>query len=166
MSSPVLFYLMAFVVIFGAIMMVCSRNLLNSAVWMVFSFFGVAGIYGTMNLSFFTVVQIMVYVGAITILILFATMLTRHPKGDIENTNPFSSTLPGAAVVSIGLAALMSLMIRSVAQVAPEEVADGLIQAVGIEMFGTYVLPVELVAVLLIVGMIGAIVIAKEDDGK
>ena len=60
----------------------------------------------------------------------------------------------------------MSLMIRSVAQVAPEEVADGLIQAIGIEMFGTYVLPVELVAVLLIVGMIGAIVIAKEDDSK
>ena len=166
MISSVLFYVMAFVVLFGGIMMVISKNLLNSAVWMVFSFFGVAGLYATMNLGFFTVVQIMVYVGAITILILFGIMLTRHPKGDIENTNPFSSNVVGAGFVAVAMAGVMSVMIRAIAAVAPQEVVDGLLPAIGIEMFGTYVLPVELVAVLLIVGMLGAIVIAKEDDGK
>ena len=166
MISPVLFYLMAFLVIFGALMMVANKNILYSALCMVLSFIGVAGIYATLQLSFFAVVQIMVYVGAITILIVFAIMLTRHPKGDIEHTNPFSKTVVGAGVVSVGIAVVMAIAIRSLAFITPPELADNLMQQIGIEMFGTYVLPVELVALLLLVGMIGAIVAGKEEEDQ
>ncbi|MDO4280041.1 MAG: NADH-quinone oxidoreductase subunit J [Peptococcaceae bacterium] len=166
MISPVLFYLMAFVVIFGALMMVVNKNILYSAISMVICFLGVAGIFATMQLSFFAVVQIMVYVGAITILIVFAIMLTRHPKGDLETTNPFSKNVVGAGVVAVGLAFAMSVIIRGLNMLEPQPIAEDLMQQVGIAMFGTYVLPVELVAVLLLVGMLGAIVIGKEDDGQ
>ena len=166
MISPVLFYLMAFVVIFGALMMVANTNILYSAICMVICFIGVAGIYATMQLSFYAVVQMMVYVGAITILTLFAIMLTRHPDGDIQTTNPFSKNYIGAGIVAVGLALVMSAAIRTIALVTPQPLADDLIPQIGIAMFGTYVLPVELVALLLLVGMIGAIAIGKEEDGR
>ncbi len=166
MISPVLFYSMAFVVIFGALMMVANKNILYSALSMILCFIGVAGLYATLQLSFFAVVQLMVYVGAITILMLFAILLTRHPNGNIDETNRFSDKVVGAGVVSIGLAIVMSIIIRSLPLVTPVELNASLMQLLGIEIFGTYVLPVELVALLLLVGMIGAIVIGKEDDGR
>lgn len=166
MISPVLFYVMAFVVIFGALMMVACKNILYSALSMVLCFIGVAGIYATMQLSFFGVVQMMVYVGAITILIVFAIMLTRHSNGNFENTNVFSKTAVGAGVVAVGIAVVMAVVIRSINLITPQALPEDWIQQIGIELFGTYVLPVELVALLLLVGMIGAIVIGKEDDGQ
>lgn len=167
MISPVLFYLMAFIVIFGALMMVAHKNILYSALSMVLCFIGVAGIYATMQLSFFGVVQIMVYVGAITILTVFAIMLTRHPKNDgFENTNLFSSTVVGAGAVAVGIALVMSIAIRSLNLITPQELPSDWIAQIGVDLFGVYVLPVELVALLLLVGMIGAIVIGKEDDGE
>ena len=167
MISPVLFYLRAFIVIFGALMMVAHKNILYSALSMVLCFIGVAGIYATMQLSFFGVVQIMVYVGAITILTVFAIMLTRHPKNDgFENTNLFSNTVVGAGAVAVGIALVMSIAIRSLNLITPQELPSDWIAQIGVDLFGTYVLPVELVALLLLVGMIGAIVIGKEDEGK
>ena len=166
MISPVLFYLMAFIVIFGALMMVAHKNILYSALSMVVCFLGVAGIYATMQLSFFAVVQIMVYVGAITILIVFALMMTRHSGGTFENTNRFSKTTLGAGIVSIGIAVVMAVAIRTINLITPDALPEDWIQQIGIELFGSYVLPVELVALLLLVGMIGAIVIGKEDDGQ
>ena len=167
MISPVLFYLMAFVVIFGALMMVAHKNILYSALSMVLCFIGVAGIYVTLQLSFFAVVQIMVYVGAITILTVFAIMLTRHANQEnFDGTNPFSSTVVGASVVAVGIAVVMAIVIRSLNLITPQALPEDWIQQIGIELFGTYVLPVELVALLLLVGMIGALVIGKEDDGQ
>lgn len=166
MISPVLFYTMAFIIIFGALMMVANKNILYSALSMILCFIGVAGLYATLQLSFFAVVQLMVYVGAITILMLFAILLTRHPGGDMDKTNCFSNKVIGAGVVSVGLAVIMSIVIRSIPLVTPVELNASLMQLLGIEIFGTYLLPVELVAILLLVGMIGAIVIGKEDDGR
>ena len=166
MISPVLFYTMAFIIIFGALMMVANKNILYSALSMILCFIGVAGLYATLQLSFFAVVQLMVYVGAITILMLFAILLTRHPDGDMDKTNRFSNKVIGAGVVSVGLAVIMSIVIRSIPLVTPVELNASLMQLLGIEIFGTYLLPVELVAILLLVGMIGAIVIGKEDDGR
>ena len=166
MISPVLFYTMAFIIIFGALMMVANKNILYSALSMILCFIGVAGLYATLQLSFFAVVQLMVYVGAITILMLFAILLTRHPGGDMDKTNRLSNKVIGAGVVSVGLAVIMSIVIRSIPLVTPVELNASLMQLLGIEIFGTYLLPVELVAILLLVGMIGAIVIGKEDDGR
>ena len=163
MISPVLFYLTAFVVIFGALMMVAHKNILYSALSMVLCFIGVAGVYATLQLSFFAVVQIMVYVGAITILTVFAIMLTRHANQEnFDGTNPFSGNAVGAVLVAV----VMAIVIRTISLITPQALPEDWIQQIGVELFGTYVLPVELVALLLLVGMIGAIVIGKEDDGR
>ena len=167
MISPVLFYLTAFVVIFGALMMVAHKNILYSALSMVLCFIGVAGVYATLQLSFFAVVQIMVYVGAITILTVFAIMLTRHANQEnFDGTNPFSGNAVGAGIVAVLVAVVMAIVIRTISLITPQALPEDWIQQICVELFGTYVLPVELVALLLLVGMIGAIVIGKEDDGR
>ena len=124
MISPVLFYLTAFVVIFGALMMVAHKNILYSALSMVLCFIGVAGVYATLQLSFF------------------------------------------AGIVAVLVAVVMAIVIRTISLITPQALPEDWIQQIGVELFGTYVLPVELVALLLLVGMIGAIVIGKEDDGR
>ena len=94
-------------------------------------------------------------------------MLTRHANQEnFDGTNPFSSTVVGAGVVAVGIAVVMAIVIRSLNLITPQALPEDWIQQIGIELFGTYVLPVELVALLLLVGMIGAIVIGKEDDGQ
>lgn len=167
MISPILFYLMAFVVIFGAVMMVASKNLVHSAVYMVFSFLGVAGVYATMHLAFFAIVQILVYVGAITTLIIFGIMLTRTPDNDVnDESNPFVKRVVGAGMVSVGIAVVMAVVIRSLQFIKPTALPPTYIQDIGVNLFGVYVLPVELIAILLLVGMLGAVMIGKEADGK
>lgn len=120
MISPVLFYLTAFVVIFGALMMVAHKNILYSALSMVLCFIGVAGVYATLQLSFFAVVQIMVYVGAITILTVFAIMLTRHANQEnFDGTNPFSGNAVGAGIVAVLVAVVMAIVIRTISLITP-----------------------------------------------
>lgn len=166
MISPFLFYAMAFVVVFSGLMMVASKNLVHSAVYMVFCFLGVSGIYASMHLSFFAIVQILVYVGAITTLLIFGIMLTRHPNDDMEETNGFSNNLFGASAVAIGTAVVMSIVVRTLKYIEPRDLPSTYIQDIGVNLFGVYVLPVEMVAILLLVGMLGAVMIGKEADDQ
>ncbi len=166
MISPFLFYAMAFAVVFSGLMMVTNKNLVHSAVYMVFSFLGIAGIYASMHLSFFAVVQILVYVGAITTLLIFGIMLTRHPNDEMEETNGFSKNIFGAGIVAVGIAVVMSIVIRSLKFIEPMDLPSTYIQDIGVGLFGVYVLPVEMVAILLLVGMLGAVMIGKEADDQ
>lgn len=162
--SPVLFYLVAFVAIFGGLMMVVSKNLFHSALFMALSFLGIAGVFASMHLSFIAVVQIIVYVGAITILIIFGIMLTRH-HGQGE-TNPFSKLVPGAALVATGMAVLVSLCIRTLQFIPAMGISMDAIYTIGLNLFGYYVLPTELAAILLLAAMVGAVMVARGEDGK
>lgn len=167
MISPILFYCMAFIVIFGALLMITSNNLIHSAVFMLLTFLGVAGIFATLQLSFFAVLQVLIYVGAITILVIFGIMLTRLPGEEtVAAANPFTRRMLGAGTVSVAVGAIMSIVIRSLGVIKPADMPADYIQQIGIKLFGVYVLPVELVAVLLLVGMLGAVMIAKGADDR
>ncbi|HPS41947.1 MAG TPA: NADH-quinone oxidoreductase subunit J, partial [Anaerolineaceae bacterium] len=78
----VIFLANALVTIFAALMMVTSRKLIHAALWLVLCLFGVAAVFGMLEASFITIVQIIVYIGAIAILILFAVMLTQNAVDD------------------------------------------------------------------------------------
>lgn len=165
MISPSLFYFVAFVAVFGGIMMVLSKNLFHSALFMALSFIAIAGVYATLHLSFIAVVQIIVYVGAITILIIFGIMLTHH-HGHGE-TNKNAKTIPGAALVAVSLATLVSVAVRSLPFVPLAEIPDNVVQNIGFHLFGYYILPTELAAILLLGAMIGAVMVSKEgSDAK
>lgn len=142
-------------------MVIFVRNLLHAVLFLVLSFVGLAGVYITLSADFVAVVQILVYAGAISVLMVFAVMLT--PRSGRDNA---------AGLLQIPAAALAGLIVTGVTFVAIETdwriVArgsfDGTANAIGEALVSPFVLPFEIAAVLLTAAMIGAIVLVREED--
>ena len=158
----IVFYLVAAAMIVGGAAMVFARNMVRSALWLVLALSGVAVMYVLLSADFLAVVQLLVYVGAIMILMLFAIMLTPN-QVDLPSATPqaqrISAALTALAVFGISLFVVLSHRwnVRAVPLNTPT--SEGL----GTLMMSTYVLPFEIASLLLTAGMIGAIVIAREE---
>lgn len=165
----VIFMLLSALILVSALAVVIVKNLIHSALWLIASFFGVGALYLLMEAEFIAVVQVLVYVGAISILILFAIMLTRHVTG--EGVRQLYKRWWIAFVVA---AALFGLLIvptvtgynwEGEAQGAPPASIASSIE-IGKAFMGEYLLPFELASVLLLVALIGAIVVAFEERSR
>lgn len=157
----VAFVVLAAVALVGAFLAVSLRNLLRSALALILSFMGVAGIYFVLEAEFVGIVQVIIYIGAISVLILFAIMLTRGIMTGSETAE--NSQWIGAAFVSLLLfAVLFFVAITTHWPVAPAPITTDLIPQIGTELVGQYVLPFEAASLLLLAALIGAIVIARE----
>ncbi len=159
----VMFAVFAAVTLGAAAMVVLSQNLLRSALWLVLAFFGIAGLFILLEAEFLAVVQILIYVGAIATLIIFAIMLSRNmmdPK-EARFNGQYGIVAGFAALLFIGLAVVMTRITWPVG-VAP--VPSDMLQALGQDFVGPYVIPFEVASVLLVVAMIGAIIVARERE--
>lgn len=174
-ATTVLFYLFAAVTGAAALFVVISRNIVRTAVGLLFTLVGVAGLYFLLEAEFLAAVQLVVYAGGTLILIIFGVMLT--------SKSPFSRFEPKRAevivAVSISLLLLVTLLlgIRNFVRTIPFSDAPGPVEApltpypidlLGRALLGDYLVPFELSSVLLLVVMIGAAYLAKgrrrEDD--
>jgi NADH:ubiquinone oxidoreductase subunit 6 (subunit J) len=161
--QAVIFVILAIITLISALMVVTSRNLLHSALWLIASFFGIAGIFILLQAEFLAVVQVLVYIGAISMLIVFAIMLTR---GIMDPQQPRFNSQWGlvggfATLLFVGLAAVVTRVAWPV--MAGEVPADAIAQ-LGADFVGRYAVPFEIASVLLVVAMIGAIIIARERE--
>jgi NADH-quinone oxidoreductase subunit J len=158
------------VTLVAAVMVVTVKNIIHSALWLIASFFSVAALYLLMEAEFVAVVQVLVYVGAISILILFAIMLTRHVTG--EGVRQLYQRWWVALIVAAALFGLLILptMLSYQEQWAtvpppppgqPQAIAS--VRELGEAFMREHLLPFEIVSVLLLVALIGAIVIAYEE---
>ncbi|MBM3127764.1 MAG: NADH-quinone oxidoreductase subunit J [Chloroflexi bacterium] len=166
MSTPLVltyvgFFVMAAITLGGALMAVSARNLIRAALGLIIALIGIAGIYFVLEAEFVAVVQILVYVGAISILILFAVMLTRGlMKRDLPAQN---AQWIAAAFISLAMfAALLYVALSTNWRAVETQVAGDLIPKLGTELMTTYLLPFEAVSLLLLAALVGAIVIARE----
>ena len=161
--QSVIFAILAGITLGSALMVVTSRNLLHSALWLIVSFFGIAGIFILLQAEFLAVVQVLVYIGAIAMLIIFAIMLTRRIMDPQQPRFNSQWGLVGgfAALLFVGLAAVVTRVAWPV--VAGEVPADAIAQ-LGVDFVGVYAVPFEIASVLLVVAMIGAIIIARERE--
>ncbi len=167
MTPMQLIFIAAAVVTLGAaLMVVTARNLVHSALWLILSLFGVAILYVLLNAGFFAVIQVVVYIGAIAILFIFAVMLTRRV---MQDTGPQSN--PNwwlAALLAVGLFVCLLLILNTWPEFnaeMPELAADAdSLEQLGVALVSpnAYVLPFELASVLLVAAMIGAIYVAWE----
>lgn len=152
---------MTLCVLGGAIGVVASDSLFHSALYLVLSLFGVAGYYVLLSAGFLAVVQLMVYVGAIAILVLFAIMFSRQvmrPREDSSNHQWFISAIAAALLFSV-----LMVLINSVAWPATDAApAVDTITQLGVAFLGSYLIPFMVVGVLLSVALIGAIFLARE----
>jgi len=168
----VVFLIVAAVTIFSGLMVVSSRKMMHSALWLVLALLGVAVLFATLQAAFFAVIQILVYIGAISILIIFTLMLTRKVMDD-ENPQVIKGWwLPALmAVLLFGLTVAFfatwgdfNMMLTELPAGAENLAGLG---AAMIDPAG-YMVPFEVASVLLIAALVGAIYIAmdrKENAG-
>ena len=164
--EQLIFIFVAAVTLVAAISVVTSRNLIHSALWLILALFGVAIFYVLLDAGFFAVIQVIIYIGAISILFIFAAMLTRRVMQDSGSQSNKNWWL-GALIAALLLAGLSLVLVnwQGFPTIAPAlSNASGRISQLGQALVSAdqYVLPFELASVLLVASMIGAIYVAGE----
>jgi NAD(P)H-quinone oxidoreductase subunit 6 len=160
--STAVFYLIAIITVGSAAVVAFSRNIIYSAFSLLGTFAGVAGLYVFLGADFVAGVQLLIYVGGILVLILFAVMLT-HRITDVEITNRAAGRVPGLLIVGVFLVILIQT-IRETPWVRVKEVAHQPTTAkIGDLFLENYLLPFELASLVLLAAMIGAVVLSRKE---
>lgn len=171
--ATLVFWIIAVILVGSALMVVSLRNIVHSALALILVFAMAAGIYVLLNAEFIAIVQILIYAGAVTILILFALMLTRISGRQI--TNPTNRLwwlgVIISAIVGIGIIYAVAASPHAIAAQGngsgqiPTHVSN--VVRIGQLLYSpstySYVLPFEIASLVLLVAIVGAIVIGRED---
>lgn len=157
-----IFYLFAAITVLSAFFVVTHRNIVYSAFFLLFTFFGVAGIYVLLGADFVAIVQLIVYVGGILILLLFGVMLTNKIT-NVEIKTGVINIYP--AVIGVGLfsGALLAALITSNWKTFPTEAPLPTTAALGTMLIQEYALIFELLGIILLIALIGAASIARRE---
>ena len=156
------FYVVAIAMIVGAVGMVLNRDMIRSAMLLILVLAGVAGMYVLLSADYLAIAQLLVYVGAIMILMLFAIMLTPNQL-DLPGGSPQAQRV-SAALTSLAVGALtVGVVISHPWNLRATPLNMETAAAIGNLLLTTYVLPFWIASVLLTVGLVGAIVIAREE---
>jgi NADH-quinone oxidoreductase subunit J len=161
MTAAALFYIFALMSVLSAVCVVVSRNIVRTAVSLLFTLLGVAGLYFLLNAEFLAAVQLVVYAGGTLILIIFGVMLT--------SKSPFSRFEPKLVEVIVALSFGSVLLVALIAGIVRAKFNSQVIEAggtypmdkLGQALLGDFLIPFELASVLLLVVMIGAAYLAK-----
>ncbi|PJA27971.1 MAG: NADH-quinone oxidoreductase subunit J [candidate division Zixibacteria bacterium CG_4_9_14_3_um_filter_46_8] len=157
-----IFYILAAIILTSALMVVSLRNIFHSALMLILCFFAVAGLYITLDADFLAAVQVLIYVGAVTILMIFAVMVTHQLTGTtMRQVN--EQPIPAALIIIV----LFILLAIAITQTGFEVIGKfplmPTVAAIGTALMTVYVLPFEIVSLVLLVALIGAIIIARRD---
>jgi NADH-quinone oxidoreductase subunit J len=161
-AQNVAFWILAAGMVLAAIGVVRSQNVVHAALYLVVVLGGAAAQYILLAAEFVAWVQVLIYIGAVIILFLFGIMLTRAPmRGDTNLDN--DQRWPAAVVSVFLLGVLVTLLVdafsdREIVLKAPTSTSE-----ISQEIFRTYVVPFEVVSVLLLAALVGAVVIARRD---
>ena len=169
--SQAAFYLISTIILGGALGMVTSRSLVRSVIWLVVSFVGVGALFLLLEAEFIAAVQILVYAGGIVVLFLFVIMLVN--LNELQRVEYLHRQwLPAVLLVCVLLAELGFMMWAGTQGSEPpppdqisaalRTVNGGNIETIGMTLYTDYILPFEVVSMLLLVAMIGAIYFAKK----
>ena len=155
------FWSLAAMTLGGASMILISRNLIHAVIWLVMSMLGVAGLYLTLSADFIAVVQVLIYVGAISVLMLFAIMLTPRAERDNSQTK---TAAPAALVVLLVMISTLWVAVDTDWGAVREAALSEQARLIGESLIKHYILPFEIGAVLLTAALVGAIALARQDD--
>jgi len=164
--SAIIFYSIAAIMIVFSLLAVTARKILRAAVYLLFALGGTAGVYFMVNYFFLAAVQLIVYAGGIVVLIIFSILLTSHIEEKMQKPDTWKIIL--TSVVGLGGAALSIYVITNhVFTSEPDTGVEVNMTTIGEKLLGYgaggYVLPFEVISILLLAAMIGAIVVAKRN---
>lgn len=159
------FFLMAAFTVGAALLVVLARNIVHCAIALVFSFFGVAALFVLLDAEFLAAAQVLLYVGGITILLLFAIMLTSRISA--KGIKIMNEQVGISAVVVLAIIGLMVFAnLKGFPAMVPPLVMPNNTASLGRLLLTTYVLPFEVVSLLLLAAMVGAIILARREREK
>jgi len=161
MGASVAFWVLAVIAVMAALSVVLLKDVFRAALSLVLCFLMVAGLYLTLNADFLAAVQILIYVGAISVLIILAIMLTREVRWGSQ-TNRFR--LPAFFIAVLFFAAIAFAMLNTPWQISPTPPLEPTTPAIAGLLFGEggFILPVEIAPILLLAAILGAIVLVRE----
>ena len=167
-SRDVLFALLGLTAWAAGVLAVVSRQVVHAALWLVAALGAIAGCYLVLGAEVVALVQVLVYVGAIVVLVLFALMLTRAPIGRSDDLDSpwlqrVAAAVVGAAVTGLLGAVLLTAVRGRVVDVDPERSAA---QPLARSLFGAWVLPFELLSLLLLAALVAALVLSRQPTGR
>ena len=168
-AVAVLFLLLGAVAVGSALLVVTTSRLVHSALWLVVTLGALAGCYLLLAAEFVAWVQVLIYVGAVVVLLLFALMLTRAPTGPQLET---SGNRAVAAVVAVAVAGVLVTTVVAgfgAARLSLQDTLLGSASSTGEAIFRFWVLPFEVLSVLLLAALVGAIVLSRplrEPEGE
>jgi len=167
-AVQILFILVALVTLASAVLVVSTRKLLHAALWLVLTLVGVAVLFAFLDVAFFAVAQVLVYVGAIAILIIFAAMLTRRILEDVgpQVNKGWGWAAAGAVGLFAGLVVILSTFngFGKPAALSAEAVDLATLGEALVSPQG-YVIPFEVASILLVAAMVGALIVAVDRKG-
>lgn len=161
MGLEAAFWILAIVGVAAALGVVIIRNVFRAALSLVLCFLTVAGIYVTLNADFLAAVQVLVYVGAISVLIILSIMLTRR----VQQGSPAGKfAVPAFIMALIGIGVLTFVIVSTPWNISGTPPVENTTATIGMRLFGEggYILAVEIGAVLLLTAILGAIILVRE----
>lgn len=161
--NDIAFYCVAALTILPAIMVVRSRNIFHGGLALAATFTGVAGLYLLLSAEFLAVSQMLIYTGAISVLLLFAIMMTQrvnNPAVPVFNRQRIAAVLVVGALTFIVFIALRA----TPWSIQPPDFSQNPLPQIGTLLLGPWVLPFELVSVVLLAALVGAVIIAKKEE--
>ena len=168
--EQVVFYFLAVLAAFSAVMMILQRNPVNSALYLILNFFCLGGLYLTLNAQFIAMVQVLVYAGAIMVLFLFVIMLLN--LGDDKRLREHLGLRMYLGIgfsVALVLELLFIFLFRSstsAVQQSPNAAEMGTVEYIGKVLFTRFLFPFEVTSLLLLAAIVGAVILAKKKTAE
>jgi NADH-quinone oxidoreductase subunit J len=165
-GENVVFFVFSIMTIAGAVYMLSFSKVVHMVISVAFTFLSLAGLYVLLQAEFVAFVQVLIYAGAISILMIFGIMMTKHEEEDKAPQRTLHNALLIIGV--LGFFGILVYAIQTSAFPIGKELNAGAdnTRAIGEQLFTRYVIPFELMSVLLTVAFIGAIILAKKEEGE
>jgi NADH:ubiquinone oxidoreductase subunit 6 (subunit J) len=157
------FWFLAVLLVGSALAVVLSKNLFHAVLWLALALTGTAGVFLLLNAEFLAAVQLLLYAGGVVTIVVFAIVVTERLIGEhITQTN--RGIVSGAAVAAVLLAIIVSTLRLRPLPVTPLPAMNDLTRVMGEQVLTTFVLPFELLALLMLAAMLGAIYFARPEE--
>ncbi|MCM3567225.1 NADH-quinone oxidoreductase subunit J [Neobacillus mesonae] len=157
------FMALALVAIIGGVLLLNLNKVVHMVVALIFTFVSIAGIYILLSAEFVAAVQVLIYSGAITIIMLFGIMLTKPYDDSEAKTGKWRKILVFLGVVGFAIAVYLGIYNFDIKQ-QPSTLHEDNTMQIGKALYTQYIIPFEFVSVLLLAALIGAIILAKRED--
>lgn len=157
-----IFYVFAAIIVVSAFIVVAARNIIYSAFSLLFTFFGVAGIYVLLNADFIAVVQVIIYVGGILVLIIFGVMLTNKIT-DVEIKTESIHIVPATIITGLIGGTLIAVLTKTNWKIAEPQNVNKTVMEIGRFVVVHYMILFELAGIILLVALIGSVMIARKE---